>query len=359
MGQGFTDFDQLRNPIFSNIPQPPPHSSRPGHMPFPDFQETPNVPGLHPEFRRPASSVTTGLRPPGLGNHLAAPRTSSRSHRSHYSTGNVPYPLGAPPAPPLSQSQPYRPRFDHLPPNPPSSAPPLPVPQRGVHAALQHQHPQFSLDQPVQKPPPPRRQLAEEDECPVCGNELPPKGPNGEEADRERHVEECIASHFVGSSSGHRGSTSTEAAASAPSQLVGASSSSAPPTASPFSNLHVSGLPRAESSAAGAGGRPEPTRRRATGNRMLAYVATEKDCIGEDDEAAECVICLEEFEPGQEMARLNCWCKFHKVSFCPLKSASNAKRRLELTEPCVSQHCIRGWWETKGSGSCPTHQLHD
>lgn len=69
-------------------------------------------------------------------------------------------------------------------------------------------------------------------------------------------------------------------------------------------------------------------------SRMLVYQATEKDCVGEEGEAQECVICFEEFEEGDEMGRLLCLCKFHRS-------------------------CIRRWWETKGAGSCPTHQLHD
>ena len=52
-------------------------------------------------------------------------------------------------------------------------------------------------------------------------------------------------------------------------------------------------------------------------NRMLVYQATEKDCVGEDGEAQECVICFEEFEEGDEMGRLLCLCKFHRVSFPP------------------------------------------
>lgn len=46
---------------------------------------------------------------------------------------------------------------------------------------------------------------------------------------------------------------------------------------------------------------------------MFKYLATEKDCIAEGGEPAECVICFEEFEQGVEMGRLECLCKFHKV----------------------------------------------
>jgi hypothetical protein len=66
---------------------------------------------------------------------------------------------------------------------------------------------------------------------------------------------------------------------------------------------------------------------------MVLYKATEKDCIGDDGEGVECVICFEEFETGDSMGRLVCWCKFH-------------------------EGCIRQWWEKKGRGACPTHQLH-
>ena len=52
-------------------------------------------------------------------------------------------------------------------------------------------------------------------------------------------------------------------------------------------------------------------RRRVAG--MVTYLASEKDCIGEGGEPAECVICFEEFEQGVEMGRLECLCKFHKV----------------------------------------------
>jgi len=51
-----------------------------------------------------------------------------------------------------------------------------------------------------------------------------------------------------------------------------------------------------------------------TANRMLVYRATEKDCVGEDGGEQECVICFEEFVVGDEMGRLECLCKFHKVS---------------------------------------------
>ena len=70
----------------------------------------------------------------------------------------------------------------------------------------------------------------------------------------------------------------------------------------------------AAASSRAEGSRP---RRVTASNRMLVYQATEKDCVGEEGEAQECVICFEEFEEGDEMGRLLCLCKFHRVSFPP------------------------------------------
>lgn len=147
---------------------------------------------------------------------------------------------------------------------------------------------------PMQPPPPrPRRQIAEEDECPVCGCEMPPG-----ESNRENHVQACVLSRFF---------TST----GSPSRNTPA----APPGGETLSNP----LPL------------PPYRPRG----MAVFHATEKDCIAEEDgQLPECQICLDEFEVGQELGRMECLCKFHR-------------------------RCIRSWWDTKGTGSCPTHQLHD
>lgn len=65
-------------------------------------------------------------------------------------------------------------------------------------------------------------------------------------------------------------------------------------------------------------------------SRMLPFVATEKDCLGDDGQPAECTICMEDYEVGQTLARLECLCKFHK-------------------------HCIVDWFERKSE--CPVHKL--
>ncbi|KAH8905163.1 FYVE-domain-containing protein [Coniochaeta sp. PMI_546] len=131
---------------------------------------------------------------------------------------------------------------------------------------------------PAVPQPQPRRQIPEEDECPVCHRELPSRTLPDFEAQREAHITACIMSH-----------------SSTPTRGTGVPSPS-------------SLLPR------------------RTG--MFPYKATEKDCV----DSAECTICLEEFEVGVDMARLECLCRFHR-------------------------RCINAWFE-RHPGQCPMHQ-HD
>lgn len=158
--------------------------------------------------------------------------------------------------------------------------------------------------------PPPRRQVKEEDECPVCGEEMPPG-----EAMRAEHIQDCISNRFS--------STPTHSIA-AP-----ASTANPPPMSStrPVASSSTS-LPAVSTLAS----RPRAPSYRPRG--MAVYLATEKDCTTGDGEPQECVICFEEFQAGDELGRMECLCKFHRT-------------------------CIRQWWDTKGTGSCPTHQLHD
>ncbi|KAF2755341.1 FYVE-domain-containing protein [Pseudovirgaria hyperparasitica] len=188
----------------------------------------------------------------------------------------------------------------------------LPDPSSPLHAHTSH-------PMPAQQRP----QIAEEDECPICQQELPPKGPDGSETEREAHVMDCIASNFVPSS------TPSGSAAAMPSPSILAGTAVAPPMPSPRQNA----APARSSSTSDAVPSSSSRPRRQTASRMLLYRATEKDCFDKDGDIQECVICFEEFAEGDEMGRLECLCKFHKT-------------------------CIRKWWETKGQGSCPTHQLH-
>ncbi|KAI4264031.1 MAG: hypothetical protein L6R42_000846 [Xanthoria sp. 1 TBL-2021] len=175
-------------------------------------------------------------------------------------------------------------------------------------------------------------QLREEDECPICHQALPPKGPNDSETNREAHVAECIAQHF--SSSAPRAarphpSMATEAAVAASAANTTQSPNNGSGAQGPHERRGSESAVQGSSNGHNAFERMGSQRRRVVG--MFKYLATEKDCIGEGGEPAECVICFEEFEQGVEMGRLECLCKFHKA-------------------------CIRQWWDTKGPGSCPVHQ---
>lgn len=160
-------------------------------------------------------------------------------------------------------------------------------------------------------PVPRRRQVKEEDECPVCGIEMPPG-----DAVREAHIQTCVSSRF-----------STPPSQPAPASNLGP----VPPT-----NPRDPNLP----SSLGASTTPDATanaRARAMSYRsrgIFPYIATEKDCMDGDGREQECTICMEEFQAGEEMGRLECLCKFHRK-------------------------CIRDWWGVKGRGSCPVHVFNE
>ena len=212
--------------------------------------------------------------------------------------------------------------YSRAPQPPPSST--RPQGHRNTHSGVSGAFsamPPGQMPQPVPPPPQPnvhpRRDVREEDECPVCGMELPP----GENV-REAHIQECITLRF--SSTPSSSSLPNPPASAPPPRTTSMSAARPPPTdASP---------PITADASTPAGSRPRATSYRPRG--MAVYKATEKDCTNEEGEAQECVICFEEFQPGDEMGRMECLCKFHRL-------------------------CIRQWWDTKGTGSCPTHQLHD
>ncbi|KXJ85917.1 hypothetical protein Micbo1qcDRAFT_153554 [Microdochium bolleyi] len=152
------------------------------------------------------------------------------------------------------------------------------------HGSRRH-HDGAGLQSAINRPLPPAPQIPEEDECPVCHLELPSRDLPDAEARREAHINDCISYHSAYN-------------------------------------------PRRATLMAGTGahGTPPPRTERRTG--MFPYVATEKDCV--DD--AECTICFEEYEAGDQMCRLECLCRFHRI-------------------------CIAAWFETH-PGRCPVHQ-HD
>jgi hypothetical protein len=137
---------------------------------------------------------------------------------------------------------------------------------------------------PVIPTPRPRRQIAEEDECPICGNELPAKGPGNDEASRTQHIEGCIAMY------------------------------SASPVTAPLTHTTSASLPTQRSRGMSTAGEASSSNRITHAARgMFPFIATEKDCVDADGNEEECVICFEEYEAGDKMARLVCWCKFHEV----------------------------------------------
>ncbi|KAJ5895634.1 hypothetical protein N7495_007325 [Penicillium taxi] len=131
----------------------------------------------------------------------------------------------------------------------------------------------------------PARKVREEDECPICKIEFLATERIEE---RESHIRDCIS---------HYGSPvpNTEGPS-----IRGRLSSPAPHE--PF---------------------------------QVNFKATEKDCIGEGP-AIECSICLEDYEVGQGMIRLECLCKFH-------------------------HKCLIGWWKRRGPATlpkeCPVHKI--
>ena len=179
-------------------------------------------------------------------------------------------------------------------------------------------------------PRPARRRIREEDICPVCRRELPPKGPNGEETERENHVMECISRHDTSTPTLPQSlpipqsntSTSLPAATQIRTQTFGASG---PTISIATSNATSSSTPTA------------PVRRPHVPG-MIRFTATEKDCTpqpnsdGELDESSvECSICMIEYEVGERLVRLECWCKFH--------------------EECIVEWVGRG-------GGCPLHKIN-
>ncbi|PYH43615.1 phosphatidylinositol-3-phosphate-binding ubiquitin-protein ligase [Aspergillus saccharolyticus JOP 1030-1] len=154
-----------------------------------------------------------------------------------------------------------------------SSARPLPYPAAGSASslpAIPHAHRSLHM-----RPP----HVREQDLCPVCERELPLLGSNGGDDAREAHIRDCIENH-------------------------GRPGRSSPQSGSPVQSHFAV--------------------------RLVTFKATEKDCIGHDGGLQECTICMEEYEVGQPLVRLECLCKFHK-------------------------RCIVEWFERKKE--CPVHKV--
>jgi hypothetical protein len=211
----------------------------------------------------------------------------------------------------------------------------IPNPQPHYRSLLDIESDQYMrTSSPSNRPLPPVPHN-EEDECPVCHRVIFSRTLPDFENRRAAHIIQCIDEQIAL----HSGNSSRPGAYTSQSQP--------PPTTNPDDILpphpeprtaqpSIPNTPEARTAArerahaavvlgATSSGSSTPPARR-TG--MFIYRASEKDCV--DD--AECTICLEEFEVGASMARLECFCRFHKK-------------------------CIQDWF-VDHPGRCPVHQ-HD
>lgn len=210
------------------------------------------------------------------------------------------------------------------PPTLPLDRPLPPLPQPGT-----------PLSQPPARSTSNRERVRRSELCPVCGDRLPPST-----LAIENHIDRCITRRLreVDFSAPPPRPQAAEA-----SEQVRDSSS----LPSSSNNLSHSTRPRHTSEATTLGNStlslnnfletnrypsvnpatPETAPSRPfLSSRMICFAASQLDTIGED---SECIICMEDFEEGVEMARLECLCKYHKK-------------------------CIDGWF-FKHPGRCPVH----
>ncbi|KFY35754.1 hypothetical protein V494_05597 [Pseudogymnoascus sp. VKM F-4513 (FW-928)] len=316
---------------------------------------------LSPSPYPPRSSSQTSYV--GGGSSYSGPRHLSQgpsSYQRRYPNRNLPGPRHQSHQ---SLSMPYT--------GPPSNAQPHYRSLLDPFSSQQPQLPSTGVD--TSRPLPPIPRVREEDECPVCHRELPSRTLPDFETLRSNHVTDCIEEQIAIHSGRPRqqspasvpprherpSAIAMASSSSSPSQVRGSSPNSATSSSSSQGEINlaqainlqppapdISSFPNtpegrtafreAQHAAVVLGHTrssshsplanpsssfsPEPRR---TG--MFPYKATEKDCV--DD--AECTICLEEFEVGVQMARLECLCRFH-------------------------EKCIRSWWEGK-PGRCPVH----
>jgi hypothetical protein len=302
------------DPNFSPPPRYNPTSRGPGYpAAFPPTSRTPYspLPPPHPRAHRSSSSVHDASRLAQTQGPRAPSNDSNQSRRvSYHGSSNIGE-RRLPPLPPSAQQHPHH------------RAPLISQTMANNRHRSNTQTPAYSgfgsltgaspfthaISTPVPPPlhpehaqPPRRRQIAEEDECPVCGNELPPKGADGDDTERTQHIEECISLN-----SASPGPTTT---------LTQTTSASLP-------------MQRTRGMSSAGNGESSSSNRLAHAARgMFPYTATEKDCTDHEGRVAECTICLEDFEAGDRMARLVCWCKFHEVSF-------SCERKLEQGNGCA------------------------
>lgn len=267
-------------------------SRQPSHPSIPSSPYYSPRPPVHPRAHRSSSGVQDASRTVGYGQTQRLPDPSGDSRRVSYHGGSTAGERWLPPLPSShTQAPPFRPY------EPSSSISRYTSPNNGglpfnLGPGSQSVVNMFPRSAFTAVPPPtmpnaqlprPRRQIAEEDECPICGNELPPKGPEGDESDRTQHIEACIALH------------------------------SASPGPIPLTQQTSASLPTQRTRGMSNVGEGSTSRMSHAARGMFTFTATEKDCVDADGEEEECIICFEEYEAGDKMARLVCWCKFHEV----------------------------------------------
>ncbi|EEH48278.2 uncharacterized protein PADG_04362 [Paracoccidioides brasiliensis Pb18] len=232
-----------------------------------DYTVVPNFRGIPPRYQS-TQQVAGGQHPRYSPPAYSLPSSTSPSNSRHHSIHTFPH---------------YIPSHRRGPSSPSSRN--RPVPPASITTTTRH------------RPP-----IDERDICPVCSHILPPRAADGSEEAREAHVRACIEGH------------------GRPIIDITSPGSSGHSTSQQISSNHGS----SNSNDHGDHHADRPL-------RMLPFTATEKDCVGEDSGPQECTICMEEYEVGDPLVRLECLCKFHK-------------------------RCIVGWFEKKME--CPVHKVN-
>ena len=275
-----------------------------GPRPFPPrSSQVPPAPPPHPRAHRSSSSVHDGSRfahqPQTHGPRDTSNEGSQSRRVSYHGNSNI----GERRLPPLHPSATQQQQQQH-----PHHRAPLISQTIANNRARQAQNAihfgyggSFSASSPFNRttstpvplplqpqyaqPPRPRRQIPEEDECPICGQELPAKGPDGDDAERTQHIEECIALHSASPRPTAALNLTQQTSASLPTQRTRGMSSAG-------ANLNN-----------GEGASNLQSRMSHAARGMFPYIATEKDCVDEEGRVA---VLAEPVTIGEEKAAAHC-----------------------------------------------------
>lgn len=215
------------------------------------------------------------------------------------------------------------------------------------HASIQHMAPpQAQANATTGRP---SVKLKETDYCPICTLPLPPPHPDtGNESAREAHIQGCIRNHETASNP-------TSATASPADNRGALGSTPSGMNVAEFLRQSGTGPPKASGRMVVYSAREEDTWDYSSDDRKEQSQTIELRHSGADTiigapsattlvppssakakcrKKAECVICFEDFEVGEAIARLECLCRYHKS-------------------------CIREWFDRKGNGDCPVHAVRE